>query len=229
MTPQRASNQNPFIKLIQDGRIHDLEGLKSSYRKIVMRTHPDAVSSLRLTDQFVRFSDFYEEAKLYLAHSTKGEVRVPFVSSNQRLKFYQMMEKLEVMDVPYAFHRKDNEAQIHAMRSVAEDLFREWNPKYARLHAAANEQHQQIWTQKPSGPYLKHALALNVRPVLHNIVNFHLTGRDLYRKQARQNIKAIMSKLTEEGYIAFKDYLRLLILDMENGAAVFQESLRLTP
>lgn len=37
--------------------------LKRYYRKIVMKTHPDAVGSDRLVDKYVEYRNYYEEAK----------------------------------------------------------------------------------------------------------------------------------------------------------------------
>ena len=107
------------------------------------------------------------------------------------------------------------------LRGEATELFRAWNPYNVDLYKDAERQHQQIWAEKPSGPYLKHALAINIRPVLHNVASFHLTGRQVYKRQARQNITAILSRLEEERHTAFRDYLSLLIGDMENGPALF--------
>jgi hypothetical protein len=63
-------------------------------------------------------------------------------------------------------------------------------------------------------------LALNVRPLVHNLVAYHLTGRELYAKQAKQNLSAIMHRLTERSCIAFRDFLSMLLDDMKNGPAV---------
>ncbi|MGA2765929.1 MAG: hypothetical protein ABSG17_21520 [Spirochaetia bacterium] len=212
------------MQLIFNGRIRSLEDLKRFYRKIVMKTHPDALGSAGLSDQFIQFGNFYEEAKQYLADNIAGPGSTPQIkSTNERLRFYQTMQKLEALDMPYAFHRRDNEVRIRTLQSEAASLFKNWNSRYLKLHLLARNEYEQIWSEKPRGPYLKHALALNIRPLLHNVIYFHLTGRELYRKQARQNIDAILNRLTEEGFIGFRDYLSLLIQDMENGAAAFDE------
>jgi hypothetical protein len=70
------------------------------------------------------------------------------------------------------------------------------------------------------GPYLKHALALNVRPIYHNIIAFHLTGQGLYAKQAQQNISAVMHRLSEKGCHALHGFITFLFKDIKNGAAV---------
>jgi len=213
---------NPFIRLILGGRISSVEELKRSYRRIVMKTHPDALGSQDRTDEFVAFSSYYEEAKDLLFkrdHATTEKAAI--AKANSRLQFFQKIERLETLDMPYAFHRDEHRSEIRSLRREAEELFHAWNPDKGDMYKDAERQHQRIWSGKPSGPYLKHALALNIRPVLHNVIAFHLTGRAVYKRQARQNIKAIMSRLEEEGYTSFRAYLSLLIHDMENGPALF--------
>ena len=222
MSGRTTTSANPFIYLIQGGRITCLEDLKQSYRKIVMKTHPDAIGNSDKSDEFVTFSSFYEEAKQFLFKAAKGTTKGISVSrTSPRLQFYQRLKRIESLDMPYAFHRNEHQTEIGLLRAEATKLFKTWSPHNVDLYKVAEGQHQQIWTQKPSGPYMKHALALNIRPVLHNVIFFHLTGRPVYKRQARQNIKAIMARLDEEGYTAFRVYLSLLIKDMESGPALF--------
>jgi hypothetical protein len=63
--------QNPLIQLIVDGRIASLEDLRSTYHKLLMQTHPDAVGSDKLVKKFLEFGEYYEEAKVFLAQSAK--------------------------------------------------------------------------------------------------------------------------------------------------------------
>ncbi len=222
MSGRKAHSANPFIRLILKGRIANLEDLRRSYRKIVMKTHPDAVGSGDRANELVTLSTCYEEAKEYLFNTTQaGTGDTADVKTNPRLEFYQKVKRIESLDMPYAFRRNAHQAEIHSLGTDAAELFDAWNPGKIDLYKIAEKQRQQIWSEKPSGPYMKHALALNIRPVLHNEIAFQLTGRQVYRRQARQNLKAIMSRLDEEGYSVFKDYLSLLIKDTENRPAVF--------
>jgi len=186
-----------------------------------MRTHPDAVRGTGKADQFVTYSSFYEEARQLLFNLAQ-EKRRAVLQTSPRLQFYQRLRRIESLDMPYAFHRNEHQAEMQLFRAEAAELFRTWSPDNAELYKIAERQQQRIWAEKPSGPYMKRALALNIRPILHNIIAFHLTGTLVYKRQARQNIKAIMARLEEEGHTAFKDYLSLLIKDMENGAAQFE-------
>jgi len=87
--------KNVFIPLIDDGRIATLDALKRAYRRLVMKTHPDAIGSNRLVRDFLEFSEFYEEAKSYL--SKKGEQLTRDVKTNKwnyRLEFFRQLKKL---------------------------------------------------------------------------------------------------------------------------------------
>jgi hypothetical protein len=55
-----------FIRMISEGRIRNLQQLKSAYRSLVLVTHPDAAGSDRLAYALVRLSSDYEEARAFL-------------------------------------------------------------------------------------------------------------------------------------------------------------------
>jgi hypothetical protein len=73
------------------------------------------------------------------------------------------------------------------------------------------------------GPYLKHALALNIRPIIHNIVAFHMTGQEVYARQSQQNLNAILQKLADQGWNSLHGLLTFMIEDLKNGAAVLEQ------
>jgi hypothetical protein len=122
--------------------------------------------------------------------------------------------------MPYAFHPAENmEKLLHAKEAAGSELL-EWKKEWALLYKDADREYVRIKTEKPFGPYLKHALALNVRPLMHDLIAFHLTGRDLYAKQARQNLPGIMHQLSENHCVALREFLSLLLEDAKKGAAV---------
>jgi hypothetical protein len=214
-----------FMRKISEGRIRNLLQLKSAYRSLVMKTHPDAVGSDRLTDTFVRLSSEYEDAKAFL------ESRAPFRQSpalprtkNNRLAFYQVLQRLQSLDSPYSFNRSDHLAAITESKHRAWEYFWEWDGAHGRLYRQAQHEYDRLKAEKPSGPYLQHALALNVSPVFHNIITYHLTGIGFYKRQVKQNLSAILQRLLDGGYSALRDFLLLLIQDMDAGAAVFGSS-----
>jgi hypothetical protein len=214
---------NALIQLIEDGRIRNLEDLRATYHKLAMQTHPDAVGSDRLVLKFLEFSDQYEEAKAYLAQSIKDlDSSIEAPSTNHRLEFYRQLHLIESLEMPYAFHSEENQESIAAAKQMAIRALSKWKPAVVDLYTKADADHVAIKREKPRGPYLKHALALNVRPIIHNVVAFHLTGQEVYARQSQQNLNAIMQKLADQGWNSLHGLLTFMIEDLKNGAAVLQ-------
>ena len=172
-----TASRNPFVRLIESGRVSTNAQLRSAYRTLVLKTHPDAVGSDRLLDRYLALSADYEEARRLLPE-LKGAARAAFAA---------------------------------------------WNPASLALYDAADRDYDRIKSEKPVGPCLNDALALNVGPVFHNILAFHLTGSSFYRQQVRQNLQAVLQKLARHGCDALRGFLEVLIDDMRDGAALFDE------
>ncbi len=215
--------RNVLIQLIDAGRVQTLEELKSAYRKVTLKTHPDAVGSDRYLESYLELSGHYREAKAYLARSQpagtgpdESEIR------NHRLAFFRQLHLIESMEMPYAFHQEENGEKLRVAKTAAMNELVIWKEELAGLYREADKEYAGIKREKPMGPYLKHALALNVRPLLHNLIGYHLTGRELYAKQARQNLSGIMHKLSEKGCVSLREFLEFLLEDMKNGPAVLE-------
>jgi hypothetical protein len=218
-----AKMNNALIQLIVDGRIRTLEDLRSTYHKLAMQTHPDSVGSDKLIRKFLEFSDQYEEAKAYLAQSVQDHgLSLETPETNHRLEFYKQLHLIESLEMPYAFHLYENQESIRVAKQMAISALSQWKPSVVDLYVKADSDHQSIKREKPRGPYLKHALALNIRPIIHNIVAFHLTGQEVYARQSQQNLNAIMQKLADQGWNALHGLLTFMIEDMKNGADVLE-------
>jgi hypothetical protein len=218
-----AKVNNALIQLIVDGRIRTLEDLRATYHKLAMQTHPDAVGSDKLVRKFLEFSDQYEEAKAYLAQSVQDHSLASEASkTNHRLEFYKQLHLIESLEMPYAFHSDENQESIRVAKQMAISALSQWKPAVVDLYVKADSDHLSIKKEKPKGPYLKHALALNIRPIIHDIVAFHLTGQEVYARQSQQNLNAIMQKLADQGWNALHGLLTFMIEDLRNGAAVLE-------
>jgi len=214
---------NLLIKLIREDKIKTSEGLKSAYRTLVLKTHPDAVGSDKHLESYLELSNQYEEAKTYLTRSRQTHsIPTDDRSRNHRLAFFRQLDLIESLEMPYAFHPEENKDRILIAKRTAMAEISNWKKELGELYEEADREYVSIKAEKPMGPYLKHALALNIRPLVHNLIAFHLTGRDLYAKQARQNLSGIMHQLVENGYDALREFLSLIIVDVKNGAAILE-------
>jgi len=205
--------ENIFIKYIQQGKIASLEELKRTYRQIVMKTHPDAVGSDSLVEEYIECRHCYEEARALF----ENEVQHHQIS-DYRLLFYKEYYSLERSDKPYAFNKYYfSRNQIELTKQRASEYFRKWQPERNELYEQANRIYDQIKLEKPRGPYMKHALLFNLSPVFHNILSYELTGLQFYQKQLKQNFAAVLFQLEQRQFHKLVEFIQFLIADMEQG------------
>jgi hypothetical protein len=211
------------MQLITHGRIGSLADLRSTYHKLVMQTHPDTVGSDKLVKKFIEFNDYYQEAKTFLAQSTQQQPPSANADgANHRLEFYKELFMIESLEMPYGIHPEQNRQQTETARQRVIGELSAWRPDLVELYQQADAEHSRIKREKPSGPYMKHAMALNIRPLIHNVLAYQLTGREVYAKQSRQNLNAIMQKLDEKGCNALHGFITFMIEDLRNTAAVLE-------
>ena len=220
--------ENPLIRLIREGKISSLPQLKSTYRILVMKTHPDAVGSDRLVESHLSLSAQYAEARQFLERAVgTNDVTGNAVPPNHRLAYFQVLHQLELIDKPYSFHRRQNFGRIQALKADALAHFRAWNGRHEQLYVDADREYDRIKSERRTDASKVQGLAIVVSPVFHNIVAYHLTGMMFYRKQVNQNLKAILQRLAAEQCPALKEFIELLLDDMNNGPAVFGEGRRI--
>jgi hypothetical protein len=219
-----VGRKNIFIDLIQKGRIVSLQQLRSTYRALAMKAHPDAVGSDVLLEKYLTLSSDYEMAKeMFTAQREGDQSPRQSKSINSRLAYFRTLSQLEVIDKPYSFHREENRERIVLLKKIAYDHFGKWRTDYCQEYRLAEKEYDSIKAEKPSGPYMKEALAINIGPIFHNITAYHMTGITFYRRQVKQNLEAIMKRLEDRSCLHLREYVKLLINDMENGPAVFEE------
>lgn len=214
---------NVLLSLIEQGRITNLDELKSAYRRATLRTHPDAAGSSKYLETFLRLNDDYLKAKICLAERTgSARQQASPAIENPRLFFFRHLSVIETLEIPYAFHPDENRSQIDDAKRLAKEAVGQWRADWTELYSKADAELLSIKTSKPSGPYLRNALGMNLRPLMHNLIGYHLTGRELYLKQLRQNLSGIMHRLSQTGHQSLREFLSLLIEDMKNGPAVLE-------
>ncbi|HUX21479.1 MAG TPA: hypothetical protein VMW69_09575 [Spirochaetia bacterium] len=212
-----------LVELVREGKLQSVSDLKRIYHRLLLKTHPDAIGSDIRVGSYLEILRQYEEAVSYLAQTDRAGVleRNP-IEANHRLEFFRQWDIIESLEPPYAFLRKEHRVPLEAAKRTAQSELAAWKPEWKVLYRAADAESVRMKQGIPLGPYAKHAVGLNVRPLVHNIVYFHLTGRAIYERQARQNFAAIMYRLDAEGFPALREFLTRLAEDMETGSAVMQ-------
>jgi hypothetical protein len=219
-----TSVENIFVKYIREGRIRSVDELKSYYRQIVMKTHPDIVGSDRLVEQYIEYGKQYSEARAMMqTEANYPDTAAEEHSVSYRLLFYREFYHLERIDRPYAFNKHyHSEEEIELAKRRVHEYFSEWRGECIDLHTQAQEMYDRIKKQKPRGPYRKHALFYNLSPVFHNILSYQLTGSPYYRKQLAQNFDAVIYELERGGFDRLIEYIHFLMADMHFGPAIME-------
>jgi curved DNA-binding protein CbpA len=207
---------NTFIRYIKQGKIRSLDELKKAYRQIVMKTHPDAVGSDRLVEKYIECRNYYEEARALFENAEEHQVLLDY-----RLLFYKEFYRLEGIDKPYAFNKYYfSRQEIELSKQRAFEYFSKWQQDRIDLYQEANRNYDLIKSEKPLGPYRKHALLCNLSPVFHNILSYQLTGLRFYKQQLRQNFAAVLLRLEQRQFHKLIEFIQFLIADMENGPVI---------
>ena len=215
----RSPSENLFVRYIEQGRIRSLDELKKMYRQVALRTHPDALGSDRRVEEYIECRIFYEQARA-LFQDAERHPQPP----DYRLLFYRELYRLERLDKPFAFNKYCfSRQEIELARQRASEFFANWQPDRAELYRRANREYNLIKLEKPRGPYRKHALLSNLGPVFNNILSFQLSGLQFYRRQLKQNLEAILLRLEQRQFHELLAFIRFLIADMENGAAIRED------
>lgn len=210
--------ENMFLRLAREGRIRDLDGLKSVYRKLVKKTHPDSVRSDRFVARFVKIREQYEEAlRNFTASFHAGDP-----GTGARYGFFRLMSVLDGLELPHNKSRETRE-EIPRVLTEIDEAFQAWSPAAYPMFSEAMESYSAIKKEKQPNTISqlrKPTLAGMLKPVMFNIIYFHLTGSEVYPRQLKRKLGMILDRLESEGYDALKRFLLWLVEDMEKGPAL---------
>jgi curved DNA-binding protein CbpA len=137
--------ENVFIKLILDGRIHDLDGLKKAYWKLAKKTHPDSAGSDKYIRKFIQIKSDFEKAKqLIISNSFIPNEKNKTEIENFRYLFFREMQKLYFLDS--SFFRK--KGKIKTANETAFGFFKDWKMDSIELYKSACLEYEKIKKEK---------------------------------------------------------------------------------
>jgi hypothetical protein len=215
--------ENVFIKFIKEGKIHDQEELKKAYWKLAKKTHPDSVGSDIYVKKFIRFKEHFEEAKEFL--NSSGFIQADKKKEedeNYRFLFFLEMQKLYGLESQF-FIDDGKKEKIRIAREASLDFFKKWKNESLDLYLSAINEYDRTKNEKQRNiisNLRKPTIFQNLRPVFYNLYKYHITGMEFYKRQL-SNPKGVILRLDESGCPALKEYILLLISDMDNGPAIF--------
>jgi hypothetical protein len=158
----------------------------------------------------------------YLAlNNADASVDLQALPSNFRLSFFRALKKRQDLELAFNTRIKNNGSEMAVADQEASFCFSQWRTADSDLYVAANREYIKLRSEKPEGPYRKKALYFNLRPVLHNIISYHLTGREFYRTQVRQNLAAVRQRLAEREFYELDRFIQILLADLQHGPALF--------
>jgi curved DNA-binding protein CbpA len=216
--------ENIFIKFIHNGKIKNLEELKKAYWKLAKKTHPDSIGSDKFVRKFIQFKENFEEAKKILISNDltiKENEIIP--DENFRFLFFLELQKIYSLEAQFLQTKKNIDQKIKLINESAFSYFIKWKKDYNNLYISAIQEYDKIKKEKRKNilsNLRKPSLFNNLRPVFFNLFKFHITGLKFYQKQLR-SMMLVIDRLEENQCFALKDFLLLLIKDMENGPAIF--------
>jgi hypothetical protein len=212
--------KNALIDLINAGRIRSLEDLKSTYHKIVMKTHPDAVGSEKLLTKYLSFAGQYEEAKQYLLGLSKvTQEPKKKAATNHRMEFFVQLSSIEAFETLNKTTPGRITPHLVAAKKAARVELSEWRPDLLDLYDKAVREYDRIKYEHATGLRTRHPPTLVVPPLLKNIIAFHLSGKALYLVRARKNHALALYRLIEKSSFHLHGFLSFLVDDLKNGSA----------
>lgn len=214
--------ENPFITMINEGKISNSEELKQAYYRIAKRTHPDMVGSNRYVDRFIMFSNYFTEAKEHLKALGDGD-RQSRRPSNFRLIFFQELCTLCGLELPGKHLNAKLKSRLKELEERIKAAFLKWRESEGELFGSALSDYLQIRAERPHNDFAhlrKPLLLVSLLPLLFSLSSYHLSGQEFYLKQFTRNLKPVVVRLEEESFLAMKRALFLLAEDIKRGPAI---------
>ncbi len=196
---------NIFTQLIDSGRVGTAAELKSAYRRIIQKLHPDTSAFSNSEDLFIEYTRQYNEALNSFAENPEaGSAGV-----NYQELFYTEYLRLEMVDKPFAF-KQSNPETIDDIKNRALNYFAGWRNNLLPLYITANEEYDLIKAEKINSASESDKLIFGLTVVFNNILKYRITGLKLYRIQLKQSFDELIAKLKQQNYSSLAEFLIFL-------------------
>jgi hypothetical protein len=237
---------NAFLDLIGAGRIKTVSGLKSAFRTAAKKTHPDSSSpgdpsslngpskperdlkGAESSEAFIRLRRDYEEA-LACLEANRGGTSSPGGAedgekprkADPRSSFYSCLYTMERASPPFWFSRDDPMKRYGLAWDALAESLRAWKPEFAELVPGARREYDAFIVVR----YDKTEL-FSLRNIFFNIVSYHLSGTEYYRKRAETGLRSILALLRMSGSRDLEAFYAFLASDLKNGPAMMGEDMK---
>jgi hypothetical protein len=210
---------NPFLHYLENKNL-EVHDLKLLYRELLKKTHPDTAGSEKYLKEFLNLKEDYEEA-LYIIN--KGSPReIPL-----RYKFFLILNELENLELP-ANRNKKNKIVIVQKEQLLRKCDISWlNGIDCETYRKALDEYSRIRRKKPYNDlhHLRKPVFYEIlRPWLHNLCHYHLTGKSYFINTLERSWLKIIPSFTDNSRerikLEFSDFLKALYKDYKKGPAL---------
>lgn len=215
---------NAFFKYIRDGRIRTHNQLRAVYHRLLMSAKPGS-SGLDRFNGFLTLAEQYDQAKRFLDRHLGLRIEEQKDDSEVlRMEFFRNFALFDDLDTPY------NNVKIGASNAVAEPAararaaFEKWQPNMRGIYSDAMRSYDRIRLLKYQPSSADSILSLNLKPLFHNIVYYHRTGREMYQRHVKHSLDGILHQLNQGNHPALSGFVHFLFQDMSKGPALLTKT-----
>lgn len=214
--------ENLFITMIDEGRISNSEELKRAFHSIAKKTHPDMVGSNRYVERFIKFNKQFIEAKEYLKRRGEDE-KIIEPPPDYRLIFFRELFALISLELPGKYLDEQLRRRVLEIGKMVKEAFSGWKVSEHKLFNSAALEYLKIRNEKPHNDFAhlrKPLLMVSLQPLIFSLCSYHISAKEFHLKQFNRNLKSVVIRLEEAGFLIMKEALLYLAADLKRVPAI---------
>jgi hypothetical protein len=204
---------NIFTNLITTGKIITREDIKYYFRILAMKLHPDTSQSIFDNSAFIKLKNDFDESLTLLPDNIKSSCHFT------RKDFYSTFWDIESSGFPVDISIKDTTPFYNKRIASLNEIVNYLNiiPGYSFIDVAND-------LYKIRGDnIIDNPLFGTVRMIFYNLITWYLGPKRFTRLALEKWYSQIKDDLVTKEYLAFHDFLKWLIEDLDNGAALIRK------